>query len=54
MSGDVDQTKVGGIGGVYAMVSFTERFGLRLEGLATMKGGKGDVTGTIIDEGNLT
>lgn len=47
ISGDVDQYRMGFAGGVYFMVNVTEMFGVRLEALYAMKGGKGEVEGTV-------
>ncbi len=47
ISGDVDQYRMGFTGGVYLMVNVTEMFGVRLEALYAMKGGKGEVEGTV-------
>ena len=51
MTGNVDQYKMGFTGGVYFTVNFTDMFGLRLETLFAMKGGKGEVEGVISDPG---
>lgn len=45
---DLDGSKVGGIAGAFAMVNFTPNIGVRIEGLGTMTGGKGDVSGTVL------
>ncbi len=42
-----DGSKTGFVGGLYATAQVNERFGIRLEGLYTQKGGKGDNTGSI-------
>lgn len=47
ISGDVDQYRMGFAGGVYFMVKVTEMFGVRLEALYAMKGGKGEIEGTV-------
>lgn len=48
ISGNIDGGKTDGIAGLFVMVSFTDYLGARIEGLGTMKGGKGDVSGTIL------
>ena len=47
LSGSFDSYRVGFAGGVYFMAHFTDMFGLRLEGLFVMKGGKGEIEGSI-------
>lgn len=42
-----DETKVGFVGGVYATAQVNDRFGVRLEGLYTKKGGKGKNSGEL-------
>jgi len=51
LSGKFDGYRPGFCGGVYMMAHFTEMIGLRLEALYVMKGGKGEVDGTINDPG---
>lgn len=51
ISGKFDDYRFGFCGGVYMMAHFTEMLGLRLEALYVMKGGKGEVEGTIDDPG---
>ena len=47
--GDIEAYRMGFVGGVFFMVHITEMFGIRLETLYTMKGGKGEMAGTISD-----
>jgi hypothetical protein len=42
-----DETKTGFVGGVYATAQINERFGVRLEGLYTQKGGTGKNSGGL-------
>ncbi len=43
----IKDMKAGFVGGAYATVHVNPRFGVRVEALYTMKGGKGDNTGSI-------
>ena len=58
MSGTVSEglgdVKTGFVGGAYAAYQANERFGLRLEALYAMKGGKGDISGSadVFDPAN--
>jgi hypothetical protein len=42
-----DESKLGFVGGVYAMIRINKRFGIRLEGLYTQKGGTGNNSGSL-------
>lgn len=48
IDGDLDASKIGGLGGVFAMVNFTPNIGVRVEGFGSMTGGKGDISGTVL------
>lgn len=49
-SGDIESYRVGFVGGVFFMVHISDMFGIRLEALYAMKGGKGEMAGTISDD----
>lgn len=46
-SGEFDSYRLGFSGGIYFMAHLTDMFGLRLEALYVMRGGKGEVEGTL-------
>jgi len=45
VEGDVEDMKMGFVGGGYATAHFAKQFGVRLEALYVQKGGTGDLTG---------
>lgn len=47
ISSGINDMKPGFIGGAYGTLHFSQRFGVRLEALYSMKGGKGDNSGVI-------
>ena len=47
MSGDVDETRLGGLAGGFVMAQITPTFGIRAEALYSQKGGEGDIVGTV-------
>jgi hypothetical protein len=47
VQGDVEDMKMGFVGGGYVTAHFARQFGLRLEALYIQKGGKGDLAGEL-------